>query len=47
MSEDTPSPAPAEDTGQPAPAGARLILVMIPFLVVVALMLLEGWLRNS
>lgn len=40
-------PAPLDDAGEPAPAGARLVLVLFPFLVVLALMLLEGWLRKS
>ena len=47
MSEEMESPAPPEDAQHPAPAGARLILVLLPFLVVVALMLVEGWLRRS
>lgn len=46
MSEEPEVPAPADDAGEPAPAAARLVLVLLPFLVVVALMLLEGWLRT-
>lgn len=47
MPEDTENPEPPEEAGHPAPAGARLILVLLPFLVVMALMLLEGWLRRA
>lgn len=46
MSEEPEVPAPADEAGEPAPAAARLVLVLLPFLVVIALMLLEGWFRS-
>lgn len=47
MSEDMRNPEPPEEAEHPAPAGARLLLVLLPFLVVMALMLLEGWIRRA